>query len=71
MCAWAARAGAATVISNLDPDHAVWYFYGVVNAATVILNSNSLSGELFPGRNYAIPGSPLLPGHTQIALRYV
>ena len=36
MYAWAARAG----------------------AATVILNSNSLSGELFPGRNYAI----LLPG---------
>jgi len=26
MYAWAAR---ATVISNLDPDGAVWYFYGV------------------------------------------
>ena len=33
MYAWAARASAATVISNLDPDGAVWYFfYGAVNA---------------------------------------
>jgi len=33
MYAWAARAGAATVISNLGPDNAVWYFfYGAVNA---------------------------------------
>jgi len=29
MYAWEARASAATVISNLDPDGAVWYFYGV------------------------------------------
>jgi len=32
MYAWAARAGAATVISNLDSDHAVWYFYDAVTA---------------------------------------
>jgi len=56
MQAWAAR---STVISNLDPDGAVWYFFTAqLMRATVILNSNSLSGELFPGRNYAI----LLPG---------
>ena len=31
MYAWAARAGAAIVISNLDPDCTVWYFYGADN----------------------------------------
>ena len=79
MYAWAARAGAATVISNLGLDHAVWYFFTAqLMRATVILNSNSLSGKLFRGEdndltacalrganvllNYAIPGGTLLSG---------
>jgi len=45
MYARAARASAATVISNLDPDRAVLYFFTAqlmrVGATTVILNSNS------------------------------
>ena len=31
MYARAAQAGAATFISNLDPDRTVWYFYGADN----------------------------------------
>jgi len=52
MYARASRASAATVISNLDPDHAVWYFFTAqLMRATVILNSNSQSGELFLERS--------------------